>query len=575
MSYCLNPLCQKVQNLDGVTLCQSCGATLRLQNRYTALKPIGQGGFGRTFLAVDEGELHEPCCVIKQFFPSQRGTNNFEKASELFRQEALRLEELGKHPKVPDLLIYVEQEGYQYLVQEFIDGINLSEELEIEGAFNEAKIRQLLTDLLLVLQFVHRNQVIHRDIKPANVIRRSADQELFLVDFGAAKYASGTALANTGTVIGSAEYTAPEQARGKAVFASDLYSLGATCIHLLTEMSPFDLYDSSEGQWVWQDYLRQPISPCLDRILHKMLQSATKRRYQSATEVLADLHASVQPTGEGRSPTAVSVRHQPKKEARPPLELGRREGWAVGNLNLNFEPEGALVHPTKKYPASHPSKASKHSSVKLQPTSVEKGANPANLAIVTTLFLLLVGSAITFTFSRSDPIPPATTSTPPSPPARDRFAAEAIQSLRMMNQAQADYFSENSRFSSNFMTLDSVISGESEHYVYGIVTSVDPPNERELVMFDQGVVTIAAAKRPELYSYTSYTSLISGAPSADDQWETVEISSFVCETNQPSLTPPDPLWTIQSPEDLKCPVGSREVSRDDFSIPPRPYSFNR
>jgi serine/threonine protein kinase len=410
MSYCLNPFCSKTQNPDSVTLCQSCGATLKLQNRYTALKPIGQGGFGRTFLAVDEAELHRPCCVIKQFFPNQRGENSLERASQLFRQEALRLKELGKHPQVPNLLTYLEQEGYQYLIQEFIDGVNLSQELKIEGAFDEAKIRHLLTDLLRVLQFVHQNQVIHRDIKPANIIRRSADQKLFLVDFGAAKYATGTALVNTGTVIGSAEYTAPEQTRGKAVFASDLYSLGATCIHLLTEMSPFDLFDSSEAQWVWQHYLRQPISPSLDRILHKMLQGATNRRYHSATEVLADLQTPVQVIAEGRSLSSVTVQNRPKDKAQWPFKLESREGWSIANLNLNFESQGDLAPPTKKRPPSKLSKTLQHSSAKLQTAPGEK-ANSVKLAIVATLYLLLVGSAITFWRSS----PPAITPTPPAP----------------------------------------------------------------------------------------------------------------------------------------------------------------
>jgi WD40 repeat protein len=132
--------------------------------------------------------------------------------------------------------------------------------------------------------------VIHRDIKPANIIRQAVDKRLFLVDLGAAKYATGTALMMTGTVIGSAEYTAPEQARGKAVFASDIYGLGATCLHLLTGLSPFDLYDSSEGRWIWRDYLQHPVSAALGRMLEKMLEGPTNRRYQTVDEILTDLN---------------------------------------------------------------------------------------------------------------------------------------------------------------------------------------------------------------------------------------------------------------------------------------------
>jgi serine/threonine protein kinase len=137
-------------------------------------------------------------------------------------------------------------------VQEFIDGRNLNQELKEKGTFSEAKIRQLLENLLPMLQFVHSNQVIHRDIKPENIIRHSVDNTLYLVDFGIAKLATEPILPKTGTVIGSEGYTAPEQYEGKPRFTSDLYSLGATCYHLLTWADPSRLLYS----WVdWQKEL--------------------------------------------------------------------------------------------------------------------------------------------------------------------------------------------------------------------------------------------------------------------------------------------------------------------------------
>ncbi len=130
----------------------------------------------------------------------------------------------------------------QYLVQEFIQGETLQQELDNRGIFNESQIRELLIDLLSVLQFVHNNNLIHRDIKPENIMRRETDKKLVLVDFGASKIMPKTQRRTvTGTVIGSAEYCAPEQSMGKAKLASDLYSLGVVCLHLLTRMSPFDL----------------------------------------------------------------------------------------------------------------------------------------------------------------------------------------------------------------------------------------------------------------------------------------------------------------------------------------------
>ncbi|MBG1267822.1 serine/threonine-protein kinase [Nostoc sp. WHI] len=290
MSYCLNPHCLKPENPDDVKFCRTCGSKLLLKERYRAIKPIGQGGFGKTFLAVDEDKPSKPRCVIKQFYPQAQGTSTLAKAVELFNQEAVQLDELGKHHQIPELLAYFTQEDRQYLVQEFIDGQNLAQELVQNGALNEIQIRQLLNDLLSVLQFCHAKEVIHRDIKPENIILRGRDDKLVLVDFGAAKSTTGAALNKTGTSIGSPEYVAPEQMRGRAVFASDIYSLGATCINLLTARSPFDSYDTNNDRWVWQQYLKTPVSNELSHILNKMLESIPIRRYQTVDEVLKDLN---------------------------------------------------------------------------------------------------------------------------------------------------------------------------------------------------------------------------------------------------------------------------------------------
>ncbi len=308
MTYCLNPSCPNPQHTNDGKFCLTCGSKLLLKERYRAIKPIGQGGFGRTFLAVDEDKPSKPRCVIKQFYPQAQGTSTVEKAVELFTQEAMRLDELGKHPQIPELLAYFTQDDRQYLVQEFIDGLNLAEELAQRGAFNEVEIRHLLNDLLPVLQFCHERQVIHRDIKPENIIRRkstaSAVGNLVIVDFGAAKAATYTALNRTGTSIGSPEYVAPEQIRGKAVFASDIFSLGVTCIHLLTQCSPFDIYDTYNATWVWQQHLKTPVSNELRRILDKMLEPTVAQRYQTVNAVLTDLNH--QSSVEIASPTPVT-----------------------------------------------------------------------------------------------------------------------------------------------------------------------------------------------------------------------------------------------------------------------------
>lgn len=297
MSYCLNPYCLTPTNNPSRTqFCQNCGSPLLLKDRYRVLKLIGQGGFGRTFLAVDEHKPSKPYCVVKQFFPKALGLHHAKKAADLFEQEAVRLDDLGKHPQIPELLAHFGQDGRQYLVQEFIEGQNLAQALAVEGVFREIQIENLLNSLLPVLEFIHTHNIIHRDIKPENIIRRP-DGQLVLVDFGAAKYATGTALLKTGTTIGTPEYVAPEQARGKAVFASDLYGLGVTCIHLFTQVSPFHLFDTSENIWVWRHYLVGiSVSDEFGRILDRLIEPATKRRYQSASEVLTALNPRWTPT---------------------------------------------------------------------------------------------------------------------------------------------------------------------------------------------------------------------------------------------------------------------------------------
>jgi len=295
MRQCLNPECL-YSNPDNAQFCQKCSHKLLLRERYVPQSILGQGGFGRTFLAIDEDKPSKPYCVIKQFLPQSQGTDSIEKASQLFAQEAQRLEELGKHPQIPELIAYFTTDNRQYLVQEFVKGETLQGELDRNGVFSEPQIRELLIELLQILEFVHSQQVIHRDIKPENIIRRSSDNKLFLVDFGAAKVVQLKQRTATGTIIGSAEYCAPEQSMGKPLFISDLYSLGVTCLHLLTQISPFDLYSPMEGEWVWRDYLNGNIvSDELGKIVKKLASPIPKHRYQSVTEVINELNPVYQP----------------------------------------------------------------------------------------------------------------------------------------------------------------------------------------------------------------------------------------------------------------------------------------
>jgi serine/threonine protein kinase len=293
---CLNPDCLVV-NAETHRFCQKCGQKLWLKDRYQALKLIGQGGFGKTFLAIDHDKPSKPRCVIKQFFPQSQGTGALQKAAELFAEEAKRLDELGKHPQIPELLAYfIHEDQRQYLVQEYIEGENLEQELKSLGVFNEAKIRALLMDLLPVLGFIHQRGVIHRDIKPENIIRRRVANssliqggkkaDLVLIDFGAAKQVTTTVVSSQGTTIGSFGYVPIEQMQGgEAYRASDLYSLGATCFHLLSGIHPWELWKIQGYGWVgsWRQHLPQSVSEELGQILDKLLQQDYQQRYQGSS----------------------------------------------------------------------------------------------------------------------------------------------------------------------------------------------------------------------------------------------------------------------------------------------------
>ncbi|MFB2646831.1 protein kinase [Raphidiopsis sp. BLCC-F218] len=291
---CLNPTyeCDNPQVPDNTSYCPTCNIPLViLKNRYQPVKRLGGGGFAKTYLALDTHKLNE-LCVIKQLAPSlgNQTTQALIKATELFLQEAQQLQKLAEHTQIPSLFAYFEENRQLYLVEQFVDGKNLLEELQSEGVFDEAKIRQFLQDLLLILQEVHKQGIIHRDIKPENVMRRYKDGKLVLIDFGASKELQGGA--TSGTRIGTDGYAAWEQrVDGVASTAGDLYSLGVTCFYLLTSKNPYELWLKDGYNWVanWRNYLNQPLSQKLQQILDKLLVASSENRYSLAEKVLEEL----------------------------------------------------------------------------------------------------------------------------------------------------------------------------------------------------------------------------------------------------------------------------------------------
>jgi serine/threonine protein kinase len=311
MTKCFNSDCLN-DNPTNHKFCQKCGQKLLLKDHFRGLKYLGEGGFGMTFVGIDEHRRNSTC-VIKQFLPLQQGSGALQKCIELFEQEAELLQKLGKHPQIPDLLAFFEQDNKLYLIQEYIEGQDLLKELQNQGRFNETKIKSFLLEMLPVLDFIHNKSVIHRDIKPENIIRRNNKldpsiygqmSDLVLIDFGVSKQVSATVMTRLGTGIGTPGYAPPEQSRGMVHFSSDMYSLGITAIRLLTGVFPeerngsvvdeiFDLYNLS---WVWKEWLSKKgisISKDLAQVLDKMIADRVNDRFQSAREVLGALNTPV------------------------------------------------------------------------------------------------------------------------------------------------------------------------------------------------------------------------------------------------------------------------------------------
>ncbi|PSB03750.1 serine/threonine-protein kinase [Merismopedia glauca] len=293
MICCLNPDCDKPLNPDTHKHCENCGTTLVafLRNHYKIVKPLGRGGFGKTYLAEDTDKLNEPC-VVKQLAYQAQGTWAANKAKDLFEQEAKQLQRLNANSQIPTLLAYFEEGNFWYLVQEFVDGGDLLKELNEKGTFSDIKIRELLLDVLPILKFIHEKGVIHRDLKPENIMRRQDDGKLVLIDFGVAKLATPSMMTRIGTQIGSQGYASLEQIlHGQANPSTDLFSLGASCFHLLSQTHPYNLCIQKGYDWVnsWREQVSTKVTPELGHILDKLLKSNPEERYKSAIEVLDDL----------------------------------------------------------------------------------------------------------------------------------------------------------------------------------------------------------------------------------------------------------------------------------------------
>lgn len=263
-----------------------------LTGRYQIVEVLGAGGFGETYVAVDLQRPGQPLCVVKQLRPITNDLKLFTLAQRLFNKEAQMLEKLGKHSQIPQLLAYFEEGQEFYLVQEFIDGDPLRQELLLQKKVTEPDAIRFLAEMMLILDFIHRCGVIHRDIKPSNIIRRRSDKKLVLIDFGAVKEMQAQLQDDQTQLqtisIGTRGYMPTEQAAGTPRFNSDIYAVGVLAIQMLIGLSPDRIpVDMATGELEWQQITSAGQE--LKTILTKMTRYSFRDRYPSAQAVLSDL----------------------------------------------------------------------------------------------------------------------------------------------------------------------------------------------------------------------------------------------------------------------------------------------
>ncbi len=277
-----------------------------LVGRYRIIDKLGCGGFAITYTANDVSKPGNPVCVIKKIpFPQSENPLVLERARNRFQREASALHILGKDLRIPELFDRFEENSNFYLVQEFIEGTPLSQELAPGKQWTEAQTIAFLHEILEILVFIHKANIIHRDITPSNLIRRKKDRKLVLIDFGAVKEISTFTSNSTGEIftsqaIGTNGYMPAEQYNPRSIPqpCNDIYPVGIIAIQALTGRRPTSLPpdpETSEILWIFSTSER--VSDGLTNILNKMVRLHSQQRYEFATEVLEalDLIESSQP----------------------------------------------------------------------------------------------------------------------------------------------------------------------------------------------------------------------------------------------------------------------------------------
>lgn len=285
-----------------------------LRNRYKIIKPLASGSFGITYLAEDLDLPDHPLCVVKNLRQSQ-SQEELQAFIKYFNKEAKALYRLGReYSQIPQLFAHFEEGGEFYIVQEYIDGHDLSLEIFSGNKLSEAKVTQLLKEILEVLTIIHNKNIIHRDIKAQNLMRRNSDGKIVLIDFGTVKEISQLKvnpqeLTNSSFIVGTHGYMPIEQLNGYPKLSSDIYAVGMLGLYALTGIRPQELpKDPITFEVIWRN--RVSVSPFLANVLDKMVRCNSYERYQTAGEALQALTTpSSESTIQLPPPSSISPPH--------------------------------------------------------------------------------------------------------------------------------------------------------------------------------------------------------------------------------------------------------------------------
>ena len=393
-----------------------------LQNRYCLVQLLGQGGFGRTYLAEDKGRFQEKC-AIKEFVPTQGEKGFSDKATELFQREASVLYQIS-HPQIPKFQATFEEEDRLFLVQDYVEGPTyhdvLSRRRQQSRTFSETEVRQFLQQLLPVLAHIHAKGIIHRDISPDNIILRNKDQLPVLIDFGVVKEVvtrmQMDGVASYATTVGKAGYAPSEQMQtGRAYPSSDLYALSVTAVVMLTGKEPQFLFDDVDLSWRWEEETQ--VSPELASVLNKALSYRPGDRFQSVSQMVQALQsnqtdfATVQDKAGGGSdlaggmtgavpsanrPVVPSPYNQPINQAANQPPVSQMKTVAVGRSNPDYSGIGpgepTVNRPTTVRQQGFPSRGSEDPRGRV-PMPSERNDNPSFLENPLAVGGLAVGLA--------------------------------------------------------------------------------------------------------------------------------------------------------------------------------------